>query len=142
MNQIDNIMALADDYAITAWRRMSPDLIDERQAALRTAIEQSLKDVALSAQHGTPGEPVAWIWKYANGEEEVVFVPPRHIDATYVDAPSTITPLYTAPQPQQWVGLTDEEIGAAYEQMSDYEMYDEFARAIEAKLREKNGGGV
>jgi hypothetical protein len=42
-------------------------------------------------------EPVAWIWKYANGEEEVVFVPPRHVDASHVDAPSTITPLYTTP---------------------------------------------
>jgi hypothetical protein len=47
-------------------------------------------------------EPVAWIWKYANGEEEVVFVPPRHVDASHVDAPSTITPLYTAqPAPVQ-----------------------------------------
>lgn len=45
----------------------------------------------------TEQEPVAWIWKYANGEEEVVFVPPRHVDATHVDAPSTITSLYATP---------------------------------------------
>jgi len=54
--------------------------------ALRQAIKQAEKQ-----------EPVAWIWKYANGEEEVVFVPPRHVDATHVDAPSTITSLYTTP---------------------------------------------
>jgi hypothetical protein len=72
-----------------------------------TAIKQ-----ALAAQPApTVQEPVAWIWKYANGEEEVVFVPPRHVDASHVDAPSTITPLYTTPpaaQPAvQPVPLTD-----------------------------------
>jgi hypothetical protein len=41
---------------------------------------------------------------------------------------------------RQWVGLDDDDISAAYEQMPDYEMYDEFARAIEAKLKEKNNG--
>jgi hypothetical protein len=55
-------------------------------------------------------EPVAWIWKYANGEEEVVFVPPRHVDASHVDAPSTITPVYTSPPAQPApVVLTDEQ---------------------------------
>jgi hypothetical protein len=49
------------------------------------------------AQPAPVQEPVAWIWKYANGEEEVVFVPPRHVDASHVDAPLTITPLYTTP---------------------------------------------
>jgi len=50
-------------------------------------------------------EPVAWIWTYANGEQEVVFVPPRHVDASHVDAPSTITSLYTTPPAaqRQWV---------------------------------------
>jgi hypothetical protein len=52
------------------------------------------------AQPAPVQEPVAWIWKYANGEEEVVFVPPRHVDASHVDAPSTITPLYTTPPKQ------------------------------------------
>ena len=47
--------------------------------------------------------------------------------------------LTTPPAAQrQWVGLTDEEIGEAFEQMSDYEMYNEFALAVEAKLKEKN----
>jgi hypothetical protein len=40
--------------------------------------------------------------------------------------------------PKPWVGLTDEDISAAYEQMPDYEMYDEFARAIEQRLKDKN----
>jgi len=44
-----------------------------------------------------------------------------------------IRPLYAAPR--QWVGLTDEEINA----IPDCE-YMDFYKAIESKLREKNGG--
>ena len=48
-------------------------------------------------------------------------------------------PLYTSPQPSKpWVGLSTDEIYDMYnEPRSDAEMV-EFARAIEAKLREKN----
>jgi hypothetical protein len=59
------------------------------------------KAVLAAAQPALVQGPVAWIWKYANGEEEVVFVPPRHVDASHVDAPSTITPLYTTPPAAQ-----------------------------------------
>jgi len=46
------------------------------------------------------------------------------------------SPLYT--HPKQWQGLSDDEIIPMYnEPSSDAEMI-EFARAIEAKLREKN----
>jgi hypothetical protein len=47
-----------------------------------------------------------------------------------------VKPVYTAPlQRKEWQGLTDEEIDEAHETtMSFYG----FARAIEAKLREKN----
>ena len=43
--------------------------------------------------------------------------------------------LYSAPQ-RTWVGLTDEEI-SAIDWKSDETLHD-FARAIEAKLKEKN----
>ena len=49
-------------------------------------------------------------------------------------------PLYTAPLKREWVGLTDEEI----EEIADWAdknaapWYLEYARAIEAKLKEKN----
>jgi hypothetical protein len=48
------------------------------------------------------------------------------------------TPLYTTPpaQPAAWVGLTEEELYAVRVPMSP----EEIARAVEAKLREKNGG--
>ena len=59
-------------------------------------------------------------------------------------------PLYTTPPAaqRQWVGLTDEEIESldcVYVNWLDYEQVEtkgekEFARAIEAKLKEKNNG--
>jgi hypothetical protein len=43
--------------------------------------------------------------------------------------------------PQQWVGLTDEEIQTIVNKVaSEYQTSDTFAKAIEAKLKEKNGG--
>jgi len=54
-------------------------------------------------------------------------------------------PLFTAPPKKQWVGLTDEEIqDLSYLSQkidaSNSEWFDRwgFARAIEAKLKEKN----
>jgi hypothetical protein len=51
-------------------------------------------------------------------------------------------PLYTAPPKKEWVGLTDQEINSVcYKRDWTAPWTDEtFARAIEAKLREKNGG--
>ena len=50
-------------------------------------------------------------------------------------------PLYTAPPKKKWVGLTDKEITKAgdLDLDSTWGWYD-FARAIEAKLKEKNNG--
>ena len=45
-------------------------------------------------------------------------------------------PVYTTPPQRTWVGLTDEEI-SAIDWKSDETLHD-FARAIEAKLKEKN----
>ena len=54
-------------------------------------------------------------------------------------------PLYTAPPQREWQGLTDEEIGEIIEAsqitLKNYCSEDkqtEYARAIEAKLKEKN----
>jgi hypothetical protein len=48
--------------------------------------------------------------------------------------------IYTTPpaQPAAWVGLTEEELYAVRVPMSP----EEIARAVEAKLREKNGGAA
>lgn len=92
---------------------------------------------AIKATLEAKDEPVAWIWKYANGEEEVVFIPPRHVDASHVDAPSTITPLYTTPPQRN--PLTDEEICPWFQENTALtnEAAMRIVRAIEAKLKEK-----
>ena len=48
---------------------------------------------------------------------------------------SESAPLYTRSQAREWQGLTDEEIEEAARGKSGH---NEFARAIEAKLKEKN----
>ena len=84
-----------------------------------------------------------WWWVSANGIEE-----PTHW--AYQDEPLP----YTAPPQREWVGLTDEEIEAIQYNSDtevEYELFDEgdygteiniypknFARAIEANLKEKN----
>lgn len=109
-------------------------------------------------------EPVAWMYE-VNGAHTILdlFEPP---DDAYDEG--TLYPLYTTPQPQQepvkmvaynclcgrimkfesvngivapqreWVGLTDEEITALKRNGERYISSQEFARAIEAKLKEKN----
>jgi len=47
-------------------------------------------------------------------------------------------PLYTAPQRREWVGLTVEEIAACCMESTTTQL--SFYNAIEAKLKEKNGG--
>ena len=46
--------------------------------------------------------------------------------------------LYTYPSRRTWVGLTDEEITALKHNGERYISSQDFARAIEAKLKEKN----
>ena len=49
--------------------------------------------------------------------------------------------LYTTPPQRTWVWLTDEDIGDAYVAWDDADgaSFADFARAIEAKLKQKNG---
>ena len=51
--------------------------------------------------------------------------------------PYTVTCISSKPPKKQWVGLTDEEIHEIDGYEEDRKMY-RFARAIEAKLKEKN----
>src|SRR3546814_7329 len=67
-----------------------------------------------------PQEPVAWIWKYANGEEEVVFIDAskRTWDYENEDVPSKITPLYATPQPFPAPAVQSGELPDALSHMS------------------------
>ena len=75
-------------------------------------------------------EPVAWLWELT-GE---VTTDPDRADGMWL-------PLYTSPPASKpWVGLTDEEIEALakWADKNAAPWHLEFARAIEAKLEEKN----
>jgi hypothetical protein len=90
----------------------------------------------------TEQEPVAWITNGGKGElwwyqsskfdEEGNLIGPNPDDI----------PLYTAPPQREWVGLTDQEINSVcYKRDWTAPWTDTtFARAIEAKLKEKNHG--
>ena len=77
-------------------------------------------------------EPVAWFMEgtFMDGT-------PSFIQVCETD-PEFYTPLYTTPPKKEWVGLTDEEI---YFEMPYKDTLFEFARSIEAKLKEKNDLG-
>ena len=87
------------------------------------------------------GEPVAWM---RQDGQRVTTASDRHNYPDYETRYSI--PLYTTPQQRTWVGLTDEQIETCYETTGHYQTLrpqDRFtvfalARAIEAKLKEKN----
>jgi hypothetical protein len=77
----------------------------------------------------TEQEPVAWM-------NDIAFSMDK--DELTAEKFGDIIPLYT--HPKEWQGLSDDEIIPMYnEPSSDAEML-EFARTIEAKLRERNNG--
>jgi|DEB0MinimDraft_3_1074331.scaffolds.fasta_scaffold00660_8 hypothetical protein len=52
---------------------------------------------------------------------------------------ATVRVVYTTPQPQrEWVGLTQQDIDIAFDDTQEGGGFNEFAEAIEAKLKEKN----
>ncbi len=70
-------------------------------------------------------EPVAWYYADGQGITFSTKKPDREL----------AVPLYTTPPQREWVGLTEDEVTqTAVTNQSSYQ----FARAIEAKLKEKN----
>jgi hypothetical protein len=102
-------------------------LADEHQKAIQAG-RQAIAE--LESQ-----EPFCYVYK-ENGED---FFAPK--DGYY---PADAKPLYTHPPQRTWVGLTDYEIGVCSTEaaMNSSGMVGgavTFARAIEAKLKQKNG---
>jgi hypothetical protein len=88
---------------------------------------------ALRARLAQPEpEPVAWIKKDRSSIEVSI------MSAEYMMREG-FEPLYAAPPQREWQGLTDEEIYEAVEN-SNSVLVKDMARAIEAKLKEKNSG--
>ena len=72
-------------------------------------------------------EPVAWMLpEYGD------VLPASQADGTGIYN----IPLYTAPPRKEWVGLTEDEVSLIYAEPQTH--VGQYARAIEAKLKEKN----
>ena len=79
-------------------------------------------------------EPVAWGMMNDDGKIYDCICPEEH---DRVEGEYTV-PLYTTPPQRTWVGLTQQDIDIAFDDTQEGGGFDDFARAIEAKLREKN----
>ena len=98
-------------------------VIDSLKAALA---EPAIKESLTVAEQ----KPVGQMQESAYGRGQVL----------WFNKPADQSMLYTAPPRREWVGLTDEEIQAIHDTYYRRMGRMEFARAIEAKLKEKNGG--
>jgi len=131
--------------ALRSLKELAPDDSDyapalqgqrKRQKNAITAIKQAL---AASVQ-----EPVGWMSNPYPDYSKGVFTKSEHgaklaeLGWQEIDCPICGGGARAFPKPPQrpWVGLTDEEIGKLYRDGWSNNM--EFARAIEAKLKEKN----
>ena len=74
-------------------------------------------------------EPVGWLVTYGGLTHVEYTQPTQAVDTHY-------QPLYTSPK-HTWVGLTDEEV---FKCSYDADEREDAMRAVEAKLKEKNGG--
>jgi hypothetical protein len=116
---------------ITLTREEAQQVLDALQAVWK--MDRSMKHSeaieTLRARLAEPEpEPVAWLDSdgFPWSKEGIAC---RSTKDTY-------EPLYTASPQREWKGLTDEEISAV--DWKQNETLHDFARAIEAKLKEKN----
>ena len=95
--------------------------------ASKPAIKQDLTPEQPAQQ-----EPVAVVSGYYGGQCVVVPTNPARIF-------NSGTAFYTSQPPRKpWVGLTQQDINIAFDDTQEGGGFDDFARAIETKLREKN----
>jgi hypothetical protein len=110
---------------------LETDITPKAIVALKQAIEQANKQ-----------EPVAWMWQH-DETGRTGFVDMWQLENGWKKINPRlllVCPLYATPPKPEWVGLTDEEIQVVVNKVAsgEYQYSDTFARAIEAKLKEKN----
>ena len=111
------------------------DILLEERTPAQVAVIKFLR-ARLSAPEP---EPVAKLWQEGETGRTRITTPDMITDcsANWIK----VSDLYTAPpQRKEWQGLTDEEINSedCVSTPDNYRHILKFARAIEAKLREKN----
>ena len=127
-----------EDHA-TQYPHMQKGYTVDAITALRAALAQQEQ------------EPVAWQvhpFDYGIGHKGVYAMTQRLDQVKAWERKGwTVQPLYTHPPRREWQGLTEEEIWACNQAQTDEEFchicvdhqnVPDFARAIEAKLKEKN----
>jgi hypothetical protein len=106
-------------------------------------VENSITSLHQAIANLEKHEPVAWMYwlhnpvrVFLNKDEAMLEL--YRLNREYpADSDSRqMKPLYTSPQPKEWVGLTEEEV-AEIERNSLHR--SQAIRAIETKLKEKNG---
>jgi hypothetical protein len=117
--------------ALEALTNRDPHRAKELQNEAITALKQAIKEAEEAEPH---------YWAYTSkitGAEVVTAQPPDRIiepEQFYIKS------LYTHPA-KPWQGLSEEDISDAMTTHHGYEtLWVSFARAIEAKLKEKNNG--
>jgi hypothetical protein len=133
MNQEDEALKLA--LEALEWEESQTAYPSRMMTNAITAIKQAL------AQPAPVQEPVVWRWSESKGERWFGWTTDwsHHDKAKLMAFP--IEYAYTTPPAaqRQWVGLTDEEIEKACVPLGAAMLsFTEVARAIEAKLKEKN----
>ena len=120
------IEVLKQAYQLLLTEPHAPTVCDQLEVIFRRAIAE------LESQ-----EPVAWVCCGSSEKHDIDFYEDD------VNALPVGTMLYTHPPQRTWVGLTDDEIIGVIHPLVMADMPDEatdyeIAKAIEAKLKEKN----
>ena len=125
------------DCGSRAWEREQEAIIAIKEALVNEALDKMAENAReLGLDYEPAQEPVAWIWEKEDGYTSIETHSLDDEDMKNVGVKS-IKPLYAKPQ---FIGLTDDEIVliSADCASSHQHMDIQFARAIEAKLKEKN----
>lgn len=111
---------------------------NEAFKTLRAKLSEPEIQLGITYEEANQPEPVAWGIANTRPTEK------QSLMMVMLDEPEPshmVVPLYTTPPQREWVGLTEEEMAAAWSQSKGdiLQRLKPFARAIEAKLKEKNG---
>jgi hypothetical protein len=112
-----------------------PDIVQDA-IVCGTGIAKDGKRIDPASIYKEP-EPHGYLWFTRHMEQRFTHRKPREDERI-----GDVKPVYIGPPQREWQGLTDEEIKAVYGKDLEYQDgdYARFARAIGAKLKEKNGG--
>lgn len=136
MRQALEALGFANEYLEAMGKKLFPESKKSQPGSTTWHVQKAITALR-EAQAEQAVEPVAKVVQNEAGQIHITDCAGNTFDmAKYVGAS-----FYISPEPAAWVGLTDMEVCRLYEGLFSMESL-KFARAIEAKLREKNGGAA